>query len=127
MSAEQTVEAFLRAWGGGIDAIRRSFHEHFTDQTVWENVGMSITVGPEQGLSIIDEFERSADMGAIMVEMISIATNGDRVLTERIDRILGKDGSEKLVVRLMGIFEVEEGKITRWRDYFDTAPLTAGN
>ena len=126
MSAQQTVEGFLDAWSGGIEAIQHSFHEYLTDQTVWENVGMSVTVGAEQGLSIIDEFKRSADMGAIMVDMIDIAVDDDRVLTERVDRIMGKDGSEQLLIRLMGTFEVEGGKIIQWRDYFDTAPLTAG-
>ncbi|SES21578.1 limonene-1,2-epoxide hydrolase family protein [Sphingobium sp. YR768] len=127
MSAQRTVEDFLDAWSGGIDAIRCSFQGYFTDQTVWENVGMSTTVGAQQGLSIIDEFERTADMGAIIVDMMYIATDGNRVLTERIDRIMGKDGSEKLAIRLMGIFEVEGGKIVHWRDYFDTAPLTVSN
>jgi limonene-1,2-epoxide hydrolase len=127
MTAVQTVEDFLGSWRKGGEAIRRSLHDYFTDQTVWENVGLSTTVGAEQGLSIIDEFERTADMGAIIVDMVNIAGDGNRVLTERIDRIMGKDGSENLTIRLMGIFEVEDGKIIHWRDYFDTAPLAADN
>jgi len=121
MSAKQIVEDFLNAWSGGIDAVRQSYHDYFTDETVWENVGMSTTVGAQQSLAIIDQFEQQADMDGIVVDMLSIAVDGNRVLTERIDRIMGKDGSEKVTIRLMGIFEVEGGKIARWRDYFDTA------
>ena len=126
MSARQTVEDFLQAWSGGMDAMRQSYHDYFTDKTVWENVGMSTTVGAQQGLAIIDQFEQGADMGSMVVDMLNIAVDGNRVLTERVDRIMGKDGSEKMAIRLMGIFEVEDGKIVRWRDYFDTAPFTAG-
>jgi limonene-1,2-epoxide hydrolase len=35
--------------------------------------------------------------------------------------LLKADGSEAMAARVMGIFEVENGKITAWRDYFDLA------
>jgi limonene-1,2-epoxide hydrolase len=126
MSARQTVEDFLNAWSTSTDAMRQSYRDYFTETTVWENVGMSKTVGPDAALALIQQFEQGMDMGTIVVDMLNIAVDGDRVLTERIDRIIGNDGSEKMAIRLMGIFEIEEGKITRWSDYFDTAPFTAG-
>ena len=126
MTARETVEAFLGAWSKSNAAMLQSYRDYFTDATVWENVGMSRTVGPDAALALLDQFAESLDMGTIKVDLLSIAVDGDRVLTERIDRIIGKDGTEKIAIQLMGIFEIQDGKILGWRDYFDTASFAAG-
>lgn len=43
------------------------------------------------------------------------------VMTERTDRFLIDD--QWLELPVMGVFEVEAGKIKAWRDYFDMQPL----
>ena len=50
-----------------------------------------------------------------------MAAAGDVVLTERIDHI--GSGDVSFPVPVMGVFEVRDGKIARWRDYFDTGLL----
>ena len=55
-------------------------------------------------------------------EIIQIAASGDVVLTERIDRFIGTDKTIELPV--MGTFEMSDGKISAWRDYFDMAAWT---
>ena len=48
-----------------------------------------------------------------------MASDGPVVLTERLDYIQAPDGS-KPAVPVMGTFVVgQDGKITRWTDYFD--------
>lgn len=56
-------------------------------------------------------------------ELHAIAQNGDKVLTERTDNFGFADGST-LSVRVMGTFEIADGKIKAWRDYFDMGELT---
>lgn len=51
--------------------------------------------------------------------MLAIAADGNRVLTERLDRFVRADGSEVAAGKVMGIFEVEGVHIVAWRDYFD--------
>lgn len=51
------------------------------------------------------------------VEMIHIASDGEVVLTERIDTI--ETGRISAGIELMGVFVVRNGQITEWRDYFD--------
>ena len=53
-------------------------------------------------------------------QVLAAGEAGNKVLTERIDRILDADGAEVMTVPVMGIFEIEDGKIAAWRDYFDT-------
>lgn len=45
------------------------------------------------------------------------------VLTERTDRFLL--GDNWLEIPVMGTFEIVDGKIARWRDYFDSAQMPA--
>ena len=47
----------------------------------------------------------------------NIVADGDVVLTERVDYFVMPDKTIELPV--MGAFEVRDGKIAHWRDYFD--------
>lgn len=51
------------------------------------------------------------------VEMIHLAVDHNVVLTERVDTL--ETRFFRAALPLMGVFVVEEGKITEWRDYFD--------
>ncbi|WP_431191850.1 limonene-1,2-epoxide hydrolase family protein [Pseudomonas syringae] len=51
--------------------------------------------------------------------MRAIAANGNKVLTERLDRFERADGSEIGAPTVMGILELDGDKIVAWRDYFD--------
>jgi limonene-1,2-epoxide hydrolase len=118
----ETVAAFLAMWEKS-----RGFGEavqaYFTPATIWENVGMTKTTGPAEALTAFPGF---ADGGPpIQVDLLAIAAAGHTVLTERIDHIIGPDGKPALSIRVMGAFEVKDGKITAWRDYFDTAGFAA--
>ena len=120
------VLAFLEAWdrpGGVAQAIR----DWFTADTVWENVGMSKTTGVDQAMAVLAGFGSGADQLWMRADNLAVAQVGGKVLTERVDHVLDGDGNPALSIRLMGPFEVEGGKITAWRDYFDTAGLAGGS
>ena len=121
----QTVEAFLAAWDrpGGI---AQAFRDYFTPQTVYENVGMSKTTGPDEGLGVLSGIGGDAEKLHMRVENLAVASIGGKVLTERLDYIIGPDGKPAMTIPVMGIFETQDGKITAWRDYFDTAGFAGG-
>lgn len=108
---------FSKAGTGMYDTVRA----YFTPETVWENVGLATTTGIEEAIGLIKQFEQTIGIASIKIEMLAIAADGNRVLTERIDRMLRADGSEIWAPRVMGIFEIEGDKIVAWRDYFDSA------
>jgi limonene-1,2-epoxide hydrolase len=60
------------------------------------------------------------------VDNLAVAPIGGKVLTERVDHIIGPDGKPTMSIRVMGIFETQDGKITAWRDYFDTKGFDGG-
>lgn len=119
-TSSETVTTFLSLWdspGGLAQAIR----DFFTPDAVWENVGMSKTTGPDEAMGVLSGFGQDPATIVMQVETLAIAAIGDKVLTERIDHIVDGDGKSVMAFPLMGIFEVKDGKIAAWRDYFDTA------
>jgi limonene-1,2-epoxide hydrolase len=119
----ETVTAFCAEWGKNKQAMFDSFRHYFTPTTVWENVGLATTTGIDEALGLMQGFE---GVETIRVDMVTIAADGNKVLTERVDTMVGADGKDMMGIRLMGIFEVEGDKIANWRDYFDTAAMNAG-
>lgn len=127
MTPIEIVTAFSAAIpeDNGKAAIRR----WFTPKTVWVNEGVSTTTGIDEAIAFLERPGRSPDIAAVHFDMLAIAADGNRVLTERLDRFVRADGSEVARVKLMGIFEVEGDCIVAWRDYFDVnfAKKTAKN
>lgn len=118
----QVVKDFMEEWETDAPRMKAAFRRYFTPETVYENVGMTLTVGAEAAIPLIEQYEQRSGVVAWQTEMFAIAEVGNKVLCERIDHLLGPDGMERAFVRVMGIFEVEGDKIIAWRDYFDTAP-----
>lgn len=109
---EQLVREFVDAWSR-LDP--EELAGYFTEDAVYHNVPLD----PVSGRDAIREFIGGfvADWTETDWEIRNIASDGDVVLVERVDDIEGEDGSVALPV--VGVFEVEDGKIAAWRDYFD--------
>ncbi len=111
-SPTDVVVQFCDAWRKiDIDAIVASV----TDDCVYHNIPMDPVVGPEAIRGFIEGFAAGVD--GIEFKMLNIAANGNVVLTERVDVFAYPDNVIELPV--MGTFEVRDGKIAAWRDYFD--------
>ena len=67
---------------------------------------------------------RAGHRGHPVPRVINIAANGPVVMTELVDVFKLPDKSFELPV--MGTFEVSDGKISAWRDYFDMNQFTSG-
>jgi limonene-1,2-epoxide hydrolase len=88
------------------------------DDAVYQNVGMPAFTGVD---AIVENLGAQFSMfpDAYAFEIVNIANNGSVVLTERLDYIQTPDGA-KPAIPVMGTFVVgDDGKITRWTDYFD--------
>jgi limonene-1,2-epoxide hydrolase len=117
-SAEQVVRDFCAAASTRDPAVLRAF---FSDDVVYHNIPMAPAEGIEATMAVIDMFLGMCE--ALEFEVRHVASDGTTVLTERIDIFTIKGKSAPLPV--MGAFDVVDGKITAWRDYFDMAQVTA--
>jgi limonene-1,2-epoxide hydrolase len=89
--------------------------EFFTDDAVYHNIPMDPLTGRDTIKSFIAGFAGGAEQ--IDFRVRNIVASGDVVLTERVDVFVMPSGKVELPV--MGTFEVRDGKIAAWRDYFD--------
>ncbi|WP_417622357.1 limonene-1,2-epoxide hydrolase family protein [Parasphingorhabdus sp.] len=115
------VLSFFDEWKPTLADMLSSMEKRFTDQTVWENVGMSKTTGFAEAKMFMDEFAKllPIESGEVIVHHASARDNV--VLTERTDNFYDRDGKQIVSIKLMGVFEMDGSKIIAWRDYFDTA------
>lgn len=116
----QVVTEFIETINEGPEGFAKAVAKWFTGASVWENVGMSTTTGPDHALGMMQSMA-AGGISSIRIENLAVAGLGRTVLTERIDYMLDAQGATKMQVRCMGAFEVDDaGKIVRWTDYFDT-------
>ena len=62
-------------------------------------------------------------MKALPWEIRNIVADGDIVMTERVDHFIV--GDKTVSVKCMGVFELRDGKIAAWRDYWDLRQFEA--
>ena len=111
------VRRFCEAWS------RRNAEEIlgvFTDEGVYHNMPMDPLKGKPAIRPILDFIISPARK--IEFEIKHVAAAGDLVFTERVDRF--EMGDKSVALPVAGVFEVSDGKIAAWRDYFDMATWT---
>ena len=111
--AQAIVEDFIAAWNrmdfdAIVEALDQDVHYH------------NIPMQPIQGREAVRDYLKGAwRFESVDWQTINIASDGNIVLTERVDNfvISGKHVS----LPVMGTFEIVGERITAWRDYFDLA------
>jgi limonene-1,2-epoxide hydrolase len=109
---EKIVHDFCAAWR------RKNIDEllgWFTADAVYHNIPLEPLKGVDAIRSTLEMFVTPAER--IEFEMLAIASSGNLVFTERVDHftLMGKN----VALPVAGVFEVRNGKIAAWRDYFD--------
>lgn len=111
-SNEQIVRDFCAAWE------RRDIDEllgFFTDDAIYHNIPTDPAQGHDAIRAVMMLFVPIAK--GIGFKITHLAANDDVVFTERVDSFVLDKGTISLPVA--GVFEIRDGKIAAWRDYFD--------
>lgn len=113
--SEAVARRFFKAWEtGDIDGVA----DCFAEDAVYHNV----PVQPIHGRAAIRTLFQSLLDGfsSSRLEVLHLAATPGVVLTERIDHFRMRDGRD-IRLPVMGVFEVQDGRIRRFSDYFDLA------
>ena len=113
-TSEQVVSDWCAAW------LRRDLDEILagvTDDMIYHNIPVPAVVGKENVAIVFKYFLEIMD--PINLEITNIFSDGNKVFTERIDRMTAKTGHTDLPVG--GYFEVRDGKIAVMHEYFNLA------
>jgi limonene-1,2-epoxide hydrolase len=107
----RTVEVFLHALQ---DQDFDTADAALADDLVYQNVGLPTIHGRQRAMKLFRQMEGK---GRFEVRIHRIAHDGTAVLTERTDALIF--GALRVQFWVCGVFEVHDGRITLWRDYFD--------
>ena len=114
MSNYDIVTAFCDSWASrNIDTIM----DFFAEDAIYHNIPMDPpNTGKEMIRGVIEMFMKDPDQVNFEVHHQAETRDGI-VMNERSDRF--QIGTHTITLRVMGVFELADGKITHWRDYFD--------
>lgn len=112
MNAEQVVNAFMAAFDrkdleGALALV--------TDDCYYDNVPLGDMRGREKMREFLAPMMGGND--PVKFEVLRQVASDKLVMNERIDRFVMN--GKQVALPVSGIFEVVDGKITFWRDYFD--------
>lgn len=80
-------------------------------------------IGPDAAHKMVGGMSANWD---IRCDVVHIVANGSAVLTERLEHFKHRKGEKPDVeLPVMGAFELKDGKITGWRDYFELSHAKA--
>ena len=88
---------------------------YFTDDAVYHNIPMEAAVGRDAIRQLLTGM--GAMISAIRFEVHRQVANGSVVMNERTDHITM--GDKPIALPVVGVFEIDNGRIRAWRDYFD--------
>lgn len=88
---------------------------YFTENGVYHNM----PAGPIEGRAAIQQFIGGFTAAWTKTEwdVLNVIGSGDVVIAERLDRT--EAGEKHVDLPCTGVFEIRNGKIATWRDYFD--------
>jgi limonene-1,2-epoxide hydrolase len=114
----RTIRNFCAAFGkGDIDELLG----FFAQGAVYHNMPMDPAVGADAIRGVLQLFVSGP--GAVEFEILAMAASEDLVFTERVDRL--SLGGRSVELPVAGVFQLRDGQIVAWRDYFDMGALTA--
>ncbi len=117
-SAERVVRDLCAAFEKhDAEALR----QYFDEDVVYHNIPMDPAVGINATIAFIAGFFGMCE--SMTIETSHLAVRDSVVLTERVDTF--RVGQKVAALPVMGTFEVRDGKISAWRDYFDLAQITS--
>jgi limonene-1,2-epoxide hydrolase len=114
---EKLVTDFCVSWS------RKNVDEvlsYLTDDCFYHNIPMEPCVGKAAIRKFVEPFLKEADSAVFEIKHTTSA--GNVVMNERVDRFVM--GPKKVELPVAGVFEVRNGKIVAWRDYFDLTSFT---
>ncbi|WP_431956605.1 nuclear transport factor 2 family protein [Nocardia lijiangensis] len=113
---DELVRAMCQSWS---DPDPDRISSYFAEDAVYHNIPMEPIVGRTAIRDFIAGFLTAFD--AIDFDIHRQVTSGNVVMNERTDTLRGNGRDTPLPV--MGVFEVRDGAIIAWRDYFDMAAI----
>jgi len=116
---DKIIKEFIQAWSR-LDP--EELASYFAEDGIYHNM----PAGPVAGRGNIQKMIAGfiANWTETQWDVLNLVSAGDVVIAERLDRT--KAGDKAVDLPCTGVFEMVNGKIRVWRDYFDLATYAKG-
>ena len=110
---EEIIREFISSWS---ELNADKLADFFSEDGVYHNIPMQPVKGKENVRQFIAGFIQP--WTETTWDILSVASAGELVIVERLDRT--KAGDKAVDLPCVGVFEMQDGTIKVWRDYFDS-------
>lgn len=118
MDNAQLVTEFCNCWQkGDMDEIL----SYLATDVVYQNMPWKPVVGHIGVRQVLGPFLQGDNCALSKMEIIYSTSTGNVVMNERLET--WDKGDVHLELPVMGVFELQDDKIARWRDYFDSKAM----
>ncbi|MBY4212498.1 nuclear transport factor 2 family protein [Rhodococcus fascians] len=111
---EKTILEFMSALASN-DAAK--LIKYFAEETMYQNMPLPAAYGREAVEQTLAGLFTVMSIDA--VETFHIGSSNGLVYTERVDVLRALPTGKSFSLPVLGVFQMVEGKIAAWRDYFD--------
>ncbi|OAK56221.1 limonene-1,2-epoxide hydrolase family protein [Rhodococcoides kyotonense] len=91
--------------------------EYFAEETMYQNMPLPAAYGRDAVQQTLAGLFTVMSIDA--VETFHIGSSNGLVYTERVDVLRALPTGKSYTLPILGVFEIADGKIVGWRDYFD--------
>jgi len=95
---------------------------YLSGDVVYHNIPWEPVTGHAGVRQVLDPYVHGANCAIVRMDIKHTASSGNVVMNERMETWV--KGSVRVELPVVGVFELKDGKITKWRDYFDSATVT---
>jgi limonene-1,2-epoxide hydrolase len=114
------VTKFLATWDSGdVDGML----DLFAEDAVYHNMPIAPAVGKQAIREFVTQAVGAMETG-LHAEIHRQLVDGNVVMNERTDSF--RMNGREMTLPVCGVFEIENGKVKAWRDYYDGTPLAPG-
>jgi limonene-1,2-epoxide hydrolase len=118
---EQRVLEFFASWSESFEAFCASFERMLADDCVWDQRPIPRLTGPGAAVRFLRLAHATLGLATCDVEILHVASAGELVHVERVDRLRRRDGSLIAAAPVAGVLTFRGNQVVRWREYFDSA------
>lgn len=95
---------------------------YLSTDVVYHNIPWQPVNGHAGVRQVLGPFVEGPRRANVKMDIRNTTSSGDTVMNERLET--WTKGSVRVELPVVGVFEVKNGKITHWRDYFDANTAT---
>ncbi|MDF2046465.1 MULTISPECIES: nuclear transport factor 2 family protein [Microbacterium] len=120
-TAETVVRNFYKDWGEV--GFKEAYIRHLHPDVVLQNTGRPDREGIDAVLGALEKYIEIYCRPFAKVTLLHLATEGDStVITERTEHCFSPDHDDTHDGHFASVFEIEDGKIRRWAEFWGDDP-----